>query len=72
MKHKDPTDPHAWLARAKGNLNLAEKGGRLKEYCSKTYALTHNKRLKKHLKQCVWLRARIFLKPIRLYISWIF
>ena len=30
MKHKDPTDPHAWLARAKGNLNLAEKGGRLK------------------------------------------
>lgn len=30
MRHKDPTDPHAWLSRAKGNLNLAEKGGRLK------------------------------------------
>jgi len=30
MKLKDPTDPQAWLARAKGNLNLAEKGGRLK------------------------------------------
>ena len=30
MKRRDPTDPHAWLARAKGNLNLAEKGGRLK------------------------------------------
>jgi HEPN domain-containing protein len=30
MKPKDPTDPHAWLLRAKGNLNLAEKGGRLK------------------------------------------
>lgn len=30
MKHKDPTDPHAWLSRAKANLNLAEKGGRLK------------------------------------------
>ncbi|HSL45935.1 MAG TPA: HEPN domain-containing protein [Anaerolineales bacterium] len=30
MKLKDPTDPHAWLLRAKGNLNLAEKGGRLK------------------------------------------
>ena len=30
MKPKDPTDPLAWLARAKGNLNLAEKGGRLK------------------------------------------
>ncbi len=30
MKRKDPTDPRAWLLRAKGNLNLAEKGGRLK------------------------------------------
>ncbi len=30
MRPKDPTDPHAWLSRAKGNLNLAEKGGRLK------------------------------------------
>ncbi len=30
MKPNDPTDPHAWLLRAKGNLNLAEKGGRLK------------------------------------------
>ena len=30
MRPKDPTDPHAWLLRAKGNLNLAEKGGRLK------------------------------------------
>ena len=30
MKSKDPTGPHAWLSRAKGNLTLAEKGGRLK------------------------------------------
>jgi HEPN domain-containing protein len=30
MKPKDPTDPNAWLLRARGNLNLAEKGGRLK------------------------------------------
>ena len=30
MKPKDPSDPQAWLIRAKGNLNLAEKGGRLK------------------------------------------
>ena len=30
MRPKDPTDPHAWLLRAKGNLNLADKGGRLK------------------------------------------
>ena len=30
MKPKDPTDPKAWLLQAKGNLNLAEKGGRLK------------------------------------------
>ena len=30
MRPKDPTDPLAWLSRAKGNLNLAEKGGRLK------------------------------------------
>ena len=30
MKPKDPTDPRAWVLRAKGNLNLAEKGGRLK------------------------------------------
>ena len=30
MRPKDPTNPHAWLLRAKGNLNLAEKGGRLK------------------------------------------
>jgi HEPN domain-containing protein len=30
MKPNDPTDPRAWLLRAKGNLNLAEKGGRLR------------------------------------------
>lgn len=30
MKSNDPTDPHVWLLRAKGNLNLAEKGGRLR------------------------------------------
>ena len=30
MKHKDPTDPHTGLLRAKANLTLAEKGGRLK------------------------------------------
>lgn len=30
MKHKDPTHPRAWLSRARGNLTLAEKGGRLK------------------------------------------
>lgn len=30
MKPNDPTDPQTWLLRAKGNLNLAEKGGRLK------------------------------------------
>ncbi len=30
MKHDDPTDPRAWLAFAKSNLRLAEKGGRLK------------------------------------------
>lgn len=30
MKPKDPTNPRAWLARARGNLTLAEKGGRLK------------------------------------------
>ena len=30
MKPEDPAGPHAWLLRAKGNLNLAEKGGRLK------------------------------------------
>lgn len=30
MKPEDPTDPQSWLLRAKSNLNLAEKGGRLK------------------------------------------
>jgi HEPN domain-containing protein len=30
MKHDDPTDSSAWLAFAKSNLLLAEKGGRLK------------------------------------------
>ena len=30
MKPNDPTDPRSWLLRARGNLNLAEKGGRLK------------------------------------------
>ena len=30
MKPKDPTGPPAWLLRAKGNLNLEEKGGSLK------------------------------------------
>jgi HEPN domain-containing protein len=30
MKHNDPTDPRSWLSRAKGNLTLAEKGGRMK------------------------------------------
>lgn len=29
MKPKDPTDPQLWLSRAKANLNLAVKGGRL-------------------------------------------
>ena len=30
MKHKDPTNPRTWLLRARANLTLAEKGGRLK------------------------------------------
>jgi len=30
MKPKDPYAPHTWLSRAKANLTLAEKGGRLK------------------------------------------
>ena len=30
MRPEDPTDPQAWLLRAKSNLSLAEKGGRLK------------------------------------------
>ena len=30
MKDKDPSSPRAWLLRARGNLTLAEKGGRLK------------------------------------------
>lgn len=30
MRPNDPANPYAWLSRAKGNLNLAEKGGRLK------------------------------------------
>jgi HEPN domain-containing protein len=30
MRPNDPTDPRSWLLRARGNLNLAEKGGRLK------------------------------------------
>lgn len=33
MKHdetQDPTDPHTWLAYAKSNFLLAEKGGKLK------------------------------------------
>jgi len=30
MKPEDPTDPQAWLLRARSNLHLAEKGGRLK------------------------------------------
>jgi HEPN domain-containing protein len=29
MKLNDPTNPDVWLLRAKGNLNLAEKGGSL-------------------------------------------
>ncbi len=32
MKHEedDPTDPQTWLLYAKSNLNLAEKGGKLR------------------------------------------
>lgn len=30
MKHNDATNPRAWLSRARGNLTLAEKGGRHK------------------------------------------
>ena len=30
MKHDEPADPLAWLSRAKSNLMLAEKGGRIK------------------------------------------
>jgi len=30
MKPKDPTEPHAWLLRAKGNFNPGRKGGSLR------------------------------------------
>ncbi len=30
MKRDEPDDPHAWLARAKSNLKLAEQGGKIK------------------------------------------
>jgi HEPN domain-containing protein len=30
MKPRDPTNPRSWLLRARGNLTLAEKGGRMK------------------------------------------
>ena len=30
MNPEDPTDPHMWLSYAKSNLQLAEKGGKIK------------------------------------------
>jgi HEPN domain-containing protein len=30
MNPEDPTDPHTWLSYAKSNLQLAEKGGKIK------------------------------------------
>jgi HEPN domain-containing protein len=50
MKPKDPTDPRAWLLRAKGNLNLAEKGGRLKGFLFEDLCFNAHQAAEKALK----------------------
>ncbi len=68
MKPNDPTDPRSWLLRAKGNLNLAEKGGRLKGVLLEDLCLTLNRLLKKHSKQYALLKVWIYPKHIHLFI----
>ena len=68
MKPKDPTDPLAWLSRAKGNLNLAEKGGRLKGILLEDLCFNAQQAAEKALKAVSLLKVWIFLKPILLFI----
>lgn len=55
MRRKDPTDPHSWLLRAKGNLTLAEKGGRLKGILLEDLCFNAQQAAEKALKAvCLW------------------
>ncbi len=62
MRHKDPTDPHAWLSRAKGNLTLAEKGGRLKGVLFEDLCFNAQQAAEKALKAVCLLKGVDFPK----------
>ncbi len=52
---RDPSDPLAWLSRAKGNLTLAEKGGRLKGVLFEDLCFNVQQAAEKALKAvCLW------------------
>lgn len=55
MRRKDPTNPLSWLSRAKGNLTLAEKGGRLKGVLFEDLCFNAQQAAEKALKAvCLW------------------
>ncbi|MCK6539351.1 MAG: HEPN domain-containing protein [Anaerolineales bacterium] len=62
MKHKDPTDPRAWLLRARANLTLAEKGGRLKGILFEDLCFNAQQAAEKALKAICLARGMEFPK----------
>ncbi|MFZ5821592.1 MAG: HEPN domain-containing protein [Chloroflexota bacterium] len=57
MPLEDPTNPHAWLSRAKGNLLLAEKGGRLQGILLEDLCFHAQQAAEKALKSVCLLRG---------------
>ena len=62
MKPEDPTDPQAWLLRAKSNLSLAEKGGRLKDVLLEDLCFNAQQAAEKALKSVCLTRGLEFPK----------
>jgi HEPN domain-containing protein len=62
MKPKDPTDPNTWLSRAKANLTLAEKGGRLKGVVFEDLCFSAQQAAEKALKSVCMARGLDFPK----------
>ena len=62
MRPEDPTDPQAWLLRAKSNLNLAEKGGRLKDVLLEDLCFNAQQAAEKALKSVCLAKSLDFPK----------
>lgn len=62
MKHKNPTDPLTWLTRARANLTLAAKGGRLKGVAFEDLCFNAQQAAEKSLKAVCLARGLEFPK----------